>query len=73
MQYLETLAVTLALGVILLAYSRYLRRTRNVRSVLMFWACTLTMSPDEFRLQRAGILLLMGGVVLRYLTFLDLS
>lgn len=73
MQYLETLAVTLALGVILLAYSRYLRRTRNVRSVLMFWTCTLAMSPDEFRLQRAGILLLMGGVVLRYLTFLDLS
>ena len=70
MQLLETLLLVLGLGVTLIAYGMYIHRTQDVRSVVIFWASKLALSRREFRLQRVGIVLMLLGVVLRYLNIL---
>lgn len=67
MVWLENLLLLAGLVIVLVAYGRYIRRTQDVRGVLMFWTRRLALSPLEFRLQRGGIVLMLLGVVLRYL------
>lgn len=71
MVWLENLLLMLGLLIVLIAYGRYIYRTRDARGVLMFWARRLALSPLEFRLQRGGIVLMLLGVVLRYLNILQ--
>ncbi|QEA40868.1 hypothetical protein FGL86_08105 [Pistricoccus aurantiacus] len=72
MVWLENLLLLLGFAIVLIAYGRYVRRTQDVRGVLMFWARRLSLSASEFRLQRSGIVLMLLGVVLRYLNMLEI-
>jgi len=72
MVWLENLLLLLGLVIVLIAYGKYIRRTRDVRGVIMFWARRLALSPLEFRLQRSGIVFMLLGVVLRYLNVLEI-
>ncbi|AVV34589.1 MAG: hypothetical protein CL810_03560 [Cobetia sp.] len=62
----------LGLAIVLFAYGLYIRRTQDMRGVLMFWSRKLALTALEFRLQRFGILVMLGGVVIRYLEVLRL-
>lgn len=72
MSLLEPLLLIVGLGTILIAYGMYVRRTQDIRGVMMFWSRRLALSRTEFRLQRAGVVILLLGIVLRYLTLLQL-
>ncbi|MHB0776271.1 hypothetical protein [Halomonas sp. WWR20] len=72
MAVFENLSLLTGLAVVLLAYTLYLRRTQDIRGILMFWTRRLVMTPLEFRLQRGGVVLMFLGVLLRYLSILQL-
>ncbi|OMH28041.1 hypothetical protein [Motiliproteus sp. MSK22-1] len=44
----------------------YLKRTRNFKSVLMFWQADMAMIHKEFILHRIGIVIMFMGIVLRF-------
>lgn len=58
-------------GVVLFLVSLglYARRTRDYKSLLLFWQPTIVYSPRENRLNRLGLLLMIAGVALRFLLF----
>ena len=44
----------------------YLKRTGNFKSVLMFWQAEMALTPNEFIIQRVGIVIMIMGIVLRF-------
>lgn len=69
---LEPTLLALGLVAVLVAYLQYYRRTRDLWGMVKFWEKRLTLTVREFGWQRAGILLLLLGVVVRYLLALKL-
>ncbi|WP_229808974.1 hypothetical protein [Salinicola rhizosphaerae] len=72
MAWLENAVLAVGLIVVLAVYLHYVWRTRDVRGVLMFWLRRLALTPAEFKLQRAGIVVLFAGIVLRYVNMMQL-
>lgn len=67
MLYVQWSLLIAGLVLVVLAYARYWRRTGDGRGLLLFWQRKLALSVAEFRLQRAGIGLLLIAVVLRFI------
>ncbi|KFF48269.1 hypothetical protein GY26_15395 [Gammaproteobacteria bacterium MFB021] len=67
MDWMEHGLLLLGLLVVGVSYLRYVRRTRDLRGVLLFWQRRMVLTPTEFKLQRVGIAVLFVGVTVRYL------
>ena len=67
MALLTGLLLLAGLLLVLLAYGRYLRRTGDLRGLLLFWRKELVLTSTEFKLQRWGIGVLLIAVVLRFI------
>ncbi|MBL7250461.1 hypothetical protein ACLD02_04490 [Alloalcanivorax sp. C16-2] len=66
MQYLQGALLLGGLLLVALAYGRYIRRTGDWSGVLRFWARGMALSVVEFKIQRAGLMVLMLAVVVRF-------
>lgn len=62
----ESIFLMLGLAVVAFSYLSYWRRTGDARGVLTFWRKGMAMDVREFKLQRAGLCLLLVAVVLRF-------
>ncbi len=60
---------TVALLLFLVSLGLYAMRTRDFKSLLVFWQPTILFSPLENTLNRAGLLMMILGVVLRFYLF----
>ncbi len=70
MQYLQGVLLALGLLLVLLAYGQYIRRTGDWGGVLRFWRRGMALSVTEFKIQRAGLMVLILAVVLRFMSVL---
>lgn len=68
----EPVLLLSGLGMVLFAYFQYARRTRDFRAVVRFWERRLVLSRGEHAWQRAGIVMLLLGIVVRYVLVLGL-
>ena len=66
MQIAELICLMLGLGVVAFSYLRYWRRTGDARGIMTFWRKGMALDIREFKLQRAGLCLLLVAVVLRF-------
>lgn len=66
MAWMENVTLLSGVLVVCVSYLHYIWRTRDLRGVLMFWLRRMALSPGEFKLQRAGIVILFAGILLRY-------
>ncbi|MGB2248500.1 MAG: hypothetical protein ACPH3N_12555 [Alcanivorax sediminis] len=66
MQIAEQILLLAGLAIVAFSYLTYWRRTGDARGVLMFWRKGMTLDVREFKLQRAGLCLLLVAVVLRF-------
>ena len=67
MEQLDSLFLVLGIAVVLCSYLHYWRRTGDARGVLLFWRRAMAMSVLEFKLQRAGLLLMLVAVEMRFI------
>lgn len=72
MEWLQNGLLAAGFGLLMIANMRYVRRTQDLYSVLLFWRRRLALSRGEFHCQRIGIVLILLGVVLRYLMLLKM-
>ncbi len=70
MQYLQGALLALGLILVLIAYGHYIRRTGDWGGVLRFWRRGMALSLVEFKIQRAGLMVLVLAVVLRFMSVL---
>jgi hypothetical protein len=70
MQYLQGALLALGLLLVLVAYGQYIRRTGDWGGVLRFWRRGMALSVTEFKIQRAGLLVMILAVVLRFVSVL---
>ncbi|MFP1681324.1 hypothetical protein ACLD0W_02370 [Alloalcanivorax sp. C16-1] len=66
MAYLQSVLLLLGLALVLFAYGHYIHRTGDWGGVLRFWTRGMTLSVAEFKIQRAGLLVLILAVVVRF-------
>lgn len=66
MQIAEQICLVLGLAIVAFSYLTYWRRTGDARGVMTFWRKRMTLDIREFKLQRAGLCLLVVAVVLRF-------
>lgn len=62
----EQLLMLLGLGVFLVSLILYVLRTRDVKSILVFWQATIEFSRQEFVINRTGLSLMVVAVLLRF-------
>ena len=62
---LEQLLFWGGLTVFLVSLAMYAGRTKDFKSLLMFWQPTIEFSPKEFKINRAGMTMMIVGLVLR--------
>ncbi len=60
--------LVLVLVLVLVAYSQYIRRTGDWGGVLRFWRRGMSLSVTEFKIQRAGLMIMILAVVLRFVS-----
>ncbi|SIS39839.1 hypothetical protein [Neptunomonas antarctica] len=53
------------LTVFLVSLAMYAGRTKDFKSLLMFWQPTIEFSPKEFNINRTGMTMMIVGLVLR--------
>lgn len=70
MQYLQGALLALGMVLVLVAYSQYIRRTGDWVGVLRFWRRGMALSVAEFKIQRAGLMVMILAVVLRFVSVL---
>jgi hypothetical protein len=70
MQYLQGALLALGLLLVLVAYGQYIRSTGDWGGVLRFWRRSMALSVTEFKIQRAGLLVMILAVVLRFVAVL---
>ncbi|MBZ9559272.1 MULTISPECIES: hypothetical protein [unclassified Modicisalibacter] len=71
MEWLQNGLLVAGFGLLMLANLCYVRRTQDLHGVLLFWRRRLGLNRGEFHCQRIGIVLILPGVVLRYLMLLN--
>lgn len=72
MVYLTILELLLFWGgliLFLVSLGLYALRTRDFKSLVVFWQPTILFSPVENRLNRIGLLMMVVGVALRFYLF----
>lgn len=62
----EQLLMLLGLGVFLVSLILYVLRTKDVKSILVFWQATIEFSRQEFIINRTGLSLMVVAVLLRF-------
>lgn len=70
MQYLQAVLFALGVVLVLVAYSQYIRRTGDWGGVLRFWRRGMSLSVTEFKIQRAGLMIMILAVVVRFVSVL---
>jgi hypothetical protein len=70
MQYLQAALFALGMVLVLFAYSQYIRRTGDWGGVLRFWRRGMSLSVIEFKIQRAGLMVMILAVVVRFVSAL---
>ncbi|WP_286240599.1 hypothetical protein [Neptuniibacter halophilus] len=55
--------------VFLVSLAMYAGRTRDYRSLVEFWKPTMEMTVREFRVNRAGLSMMVAAVVIRLVLF----
>ncbi|WP_204352921.1 hypothetical protein [Salinicola peritrichatus] len=73
MEWMEKTALLGGLMVVCASYLHYIWRTRDLRGLMLFWLRRMALSPGEFKLQRAGIVILFVGILLRYANIVHLA
>ncbi|ADU66981.1 hypothetical protein LGV61_11350 [Desulfurispirillum indicum] len=66
---LQYIFLVFGLLLVLASFFLYLRRTGDVKGVIMFWSPRMVMLKQEFVINRVGFGLMFAGVVLRILYF----
>ncbi|NVK41249.1 MAG: hypothetical protein HWE39_08390 [Oceanospirillaceae bacterium] len=72
MIYLAILELLLFWGgliLFLVSLGLYAIRTRDFKSLLVFWQPTILFNPLENRLNRLGLLMMIFGIALRFYLF----
>lgn len=64
--FLEPILLVLGLVIFLLSLGLYTRRTRDLKSVLIFWQARMQLNHREFILNRVGITIMFMGLMLRF-------
>lgn len=67
LNWLEPALLILGLLVFLYSLIAYLRRTGDGKSILLFWQAKLALTEEEHRLNRMGIGIMLGGILLRFI------
>lgn len=63
---LEQLLFWGGLIVFLVSLAMYAGRTKDYKSLVMFWQPTVAFSPLEFKVNRAGMAMMVIGVLIRF-------
>lgn len=71
LSWLEPILLVAGVVMVMIAYMQYIRRTGDPWSVVRFWERRLTLTSREHAWQRSGILVLLFGVLVRYLLILQ--
>ena len=56
--------------VFLVSLAMYAGRTKDYRSLVEFWKPTIEMTPREFNVNRAGLLMMVAAVAIRMINFI---
>ncbi|SFG97174.1 hypothetical protein [Neptunomonas qingdaonensis] len=51
--------------VFLVSLAMYAGRTKDFKSLLMFWQPTIEFNPKEFKINRTGMTMMIAGLALR--------
>ena len=62
----EQLLMLLGLGVFLVSLILYVLRTKDIKSILVFWQATIEFTRQEFIINRTGLSLMVVAVLLRF-------
>jgi hypothetical protein len=65
----EQLMFWVGLLVFLVSLAMYAGRTRDYKSLVMFWQPTIAFSKNEFLVNRAGLSMMIVAVVIRIVVF----
>ncbi|MGH1462869.1 MAG: hypothetical protein ACRBB6_12620 [Neptuniibacter sp.] len=71
--YLAMLEMFLFWGgllIFLVSLAMYAGRTKDYKSLVEFWKPTIVMTPREFNVNRAGLFMMVGAILLRLAQFL---
>lgn len=63
---LEQLLMMVGLGVFLVSLILYVLRTRDIKSILVFWQATIAFTKREFMINRIGLSLMLLAVIVRF-------
>jgi hypothetical protein len=63
---LEPALLILGFLVFALSLTLYLKRSRDFKSVVLFWQAQMTLSHKEFVISRVGITIMFMGLALRF-------
>lgn len=56
--------------VFLISLAMYVGRTKDYKSLIEFWKPTMEMTPKEFNVNRAGLIMMITAVAIRIALFL---
>lgn len=63
---LEQLLMMMGFGVFLVSLILYVLRTRDIKSILVFWQATIKFTKREFMINRVGLSLMLLAVIVRF-------
>ena len=67
LEVLEPALLIVGLVMYLVSLGMFIKRTGDVRAVLMFWEARMHMNQKEFITNRLGLTIMFMGIVLRFL------
>lgn len=62
----EQLLMLAGLGVFFVSLVLYVARTKDIKSILVFWQATIQFTKQEFMINRTGLSLMVIAVLLRF-------
>lgn len=70
---LESAFLLVGLLTVLYSLLLFIKRTGDYKAVLCFWQAKLTFNEKEYQLNRAGIGIMLGGILIRFINSWILS
>ena len=67
MIWLEQALLIIGLLVVLVSFHRYWRRTGDWKAIVFFWQKRMILERSEFLINRAGISIMILGVLVRFI------
>ncbi len=62
----EQLLMLGGLGAFLVSLVLYVIRTKDIKSILVFWQATIAFTKQEFVINRVGLLMMVVAVMVRF-------